>query len=132
MSRLLPAFDRCDVAYLTTIESYRSHVGGARFYVVRDANLNTKLRLLWMAVRVALVLLWERPDVVVSTGAAPGYLAVRLGKLLGARTIWIDSMANAEKLSLSGRRVGAHADLWLTQWPHLAGPHGPHYVGAVL
>ena len=78
------------------------------------------------------MLLRERPDVVVSTGAAPGFLALRLGKLLRARTIWVDSIANAEELSLSGRRIGPHADLWLTQWEPLARPEGPLYRGAVL
>ena len=132
LSRLIAAFDECDVAFLTTLKSYRSQVESSRFYVVADANLTTKLKLFWMAVKVAAVVVWEWPDVVVSTGAAPGYIAVRVGKLIGARTIWVDSMANAEELSVSGRRVGAHADLWLTQWPHLARPDGPYYEGAVL
>jgi UDP-N-acetylglucosamine:LPS N-acetylglucosamine transferase len=94
--------------------------------------MRTKLRLVLMALHVSLLVLWERPDVVISTGAAPGYFAIRAGKLLGARTIWVDSMANAERLSLSGRRVKSHADLWLTQWPHLAAPEGPYFEGAVL
>ena len=77
------------------------------------------------------MLLRERPHVVISTGAAPGYLALRAGKLLGARTIWIDSVANVEELSLSGRMSSSVADLCLTQWPHLAdGDVG--YAGAVL
>ena len=76
-------------------------------------------------------MLRERPDVVVSTGAAPGYLALRCAKLLGARTVWIDSVANVEELSLSGRIASTKADLCLTQWPHLAaGPVG--YEGSVL
>jgi hypothetical protein len=33
---------------------------------------------------------------------------------------------------MAGVRVGRHADLWLTQWPHLSRPDGPHYGGAVL
>jgi hypothetical protein len=70
--------------------------------------------------------------VIITTGAAPGYFALRVGKLFGARTIWIDSMANAETLSKSGQEVGKYADLWLTQWEHLARPQGPHYLGAVL
>jgi hypothetical protein len=41
-------------------------------------------------------------------------------------------MANIEGLSLSGSRVGRYADLWLTQWPHLAKAEGPHYGGSVL
>ena len=74
----------------------------------------------------------ERPDVVVSTGAAPGYFGIRFGKLVGARTIWIDSIANAEELSLSGLKAGKHVDLWLTQWEHLAQQEGPHYHGNVF
>jgi hypothetical protein len=77
------------------------------------------------------VLLRERPRVVISTGAAPGYLAIRGARLLGARTVWIDSVANVEELSMSGQMSSATADLCLTQWPHLA--TGPvMYEGAVL
>jgi UDP-N-acetylglucosamine:LPS N-acetylglucosamine transferase len=132
LTRLMSALRDCDIAYVTTLDSYRTQVGAARFYVVGDANMTTKFRLLLMAARMAIIVLRERPQVVISTGAAPGYFAVRLGKLIGARTIWVDSMANAEQLSLCGRHVGAHADVWLTQWPHLARPQGPFYEGAVL
>ena len=72
------------------------------------------------------------PDVVVSTGAAPGYAAIRFAGWIGAKTIWVDSIANVEELSLSGRMAGRIADLWLTQWEHLAGPQGPHFEGSVL
>ncbi len=77
------------------------------------------------------MLLRERPDIVVSTGAAPGYLAIRLAKLVGARTVWIDSVANVDELSLSGQLASERVDLCLTQWPHLAA--GPVcYRGSVL
>ena len=132
LTRLRPALSGLDVAYLTTLSCYRDQVEGARFYRVGDANLRTRFRLLLMSLKVAAVVLREWPDVVISTGAAPGYLAIRLGKLIGARTIWVDSMANVERLSVSGRWARNHADLWLTQWPHLATPEGPHFEGAVL
>lgn len=85
-----------------------------------------------MAAKIGWILLAVRPDVIVTTGAAPGYFAIRLGRMLGARTIWLDSVANVEQLSLSGQRIGRHADLWLTQWPHLASEAGPKFHGAVL
>jgi hypothetical protein len=78
------------------------------------------------------LLIRVRPDVVVSTGAALGYFAVRFGRWFGARTIWVDSVANAEELSMSGQMAGRHADLWLTQWPHLAREQGPAFLGSVL
>ena len=130
--RLLPAFDNCDVAYVTVSETYRSQISRGRFYVVPDATRWNKLRLFWMGIQLMRILLSERPDVVISTGAAPGFFAIRLGRVLGARTIWIDSIANVERLSMSGEKIGPHVDLWLTQWPHLARRDGPHFVGAVL
>ena len=54
------------------------------------------------------------------------------GKLLGAKTIWVDSIANAQELSLSGKRAGKFADLWLTQWQELSNKNGPQYGGSVL
>jgi UDP-N-acetylglucosamine:LPS N-acetylglucosamine transferase len=130
--RLLPAFENCDMAYVTVSDAYRSQISAGRFYVVPDATRWNKLRLAWMGLKLTWILLAERPDVVISTGAAPGFFAIRLGRLLGARTIWIDSIANVERLSMSGEKIGPHADLWLTQWPHLARSEGPHFVGAVL
>ena len=132
--RLMPAFEACNLAFVTVSDVYRQEVAGrGRFYVVPDATRWNKLKMVFMGLKLTLILLRERPDVIVSTGAAPGFFAIRLGRmLLGARTVWIDSIANVEKLSMSGERIGRHADLWLTQWPHLARSEGPHFVGAVL
>jgi hypothetical protein len=73
-----------------------------------------------------------RPHVVFTTGAAPGAVALVIGRVFGAKTIWLDSIANVETVSGSGRMVRHFAQLWLTQWPHLATPDGPEYAGAVL
>jgi UDP-N-acetylglucosamine:LPS N-acetylglucosamine transferase len=131
LRRLEPAFDGLDVAYLTTDPGLRPEIGPARFYTVKDASRWNKLALLRTASRILWVLIRERPGVVVSTGAAPGYFAIRFGKLFGAKTIWIDSFANVEELSLSGRLASTKADLCLTQWPHLAGGR-VRYRGAIL
>ena len=131
LQRLKPAFEGHDVAYVTTDPGYRADVGDARFYVACDANRWNKLALVRCAAKMAWIVLRERPSVVISTGAAAGYFAVRLGQLLGAHTVWVDSVANVEELSLSGRMASTKADLCLTQWPHLA--DGPvRYEGSVL
>jgi UDP-N-acetylglucosamine:LPS N-acetylglucosamine transferase len=130
--RLRPAFAHCDVTFATVDEGYRGDVDGAPFHTVADANRWNKVALVRSLVSVFLLLWRERPDVVISTGAAPGYFAVRLGKLLGARTIWVDSIANVEELSMSGHKAGKHVDVWLTQWPHLARAGSPAYRGSVF
>ena len=99
---------------------------------MNDATRWNKLSMVALALRLVWIMAKEKPGVVISTGAAPGYFALLLGRWFGARTIWIDSMANIEHISMSGARVGRYADLWLTQWPHLAKSEGPHYAGGVL
>ena len=79
----------------------------------------------WIVVR-------SRPDVVITTGASCGYVAIRVARLLGSRTLFMDSIANAEKLSLSAQLAQRHASMLLTQWPHLANPEGPTYRGSVI
>ena len=130
--RLRPAFEGCDVVFATVREGYRMDVDKAEFHVIPDSNRWSNVALLRSAVAIFLLVLRTRPDFVITTGAAPGYFGLRFGKWLGARVAWIDSVANAEELSLSGIKAGSAADLWLTQWQHLASENGPSYMGSVL
>lgn len=131
--RLRPAFANCDVVFATVKEGYRANIGpDAEFRLIPDANRWNKLALLRSLFGIFRLVWRERPDVVITTGAAPGYFAIRIGNFFGARTIWVDSVANGEELSLSGRKAGPHAALWLTQWAHLAKNEGPQYRGSVL
>ena len=140
--RMRPAWNGHHVTYATTMaglggslmEDAMARGQAAPGYVVLpDANRWQKIKLVLLILRIALLLVRVRPDFVVSTGAAHGYFALRIGRLLGAKTIWIDSIANADEMSLSGRLARPHADRWLTQWEHLATPEtGAEFEGAVL
>ena len=101
-------------------------------HIVRDASRWDKIGLVIMILQLFWLIIRLRPRVVITTGAAPGVVALAIGKLLGARTIWLDSIANAQELSMSGRAAKHFADLRLTQWPELAEENGPFYHGAVL
>jgi UDP-N-acetylglucosamine:LPS N-acetylglucosamine transferase len=130
--RLRPAFGGCDVTFVTVRDSYRCQVPGQAFIAVNDATRWNKFSLLLLAFRIFRIVAVLRPNVVVSTGAAPGYFALRFGRWFGARTLWIDSIANVEEVSLSGRRIASHVDAALTQWKHLEGTAGFRHRGAVL
>lgn len=137
--RLRPVWKDMDVTYVSTDPGLNAMLmekcgteSSWRFFSVVEANRETKRLLVLQLFQLFRIVRSTRPDVIVTTGAAPGYFAIRIGKLLGARTIWVDSIANAEELSLSGEQVGNHADLWLTQWSHLARPDGPEYRGSVI
>lgn len=133
--RLRPAFEGLDVVYVSMDPSSAADVPGHRYHVIRDASRKNKAAFLIVAFQLLGILLRERPKVVVTTGSAPALVSLILAKrLLGAKTIWIDSIANAERLSTSGEKAGKVADVWLTQWPELSGGEGrrPEYWGAVL
>jgi UDP-N-acetylglucosamine:LPS N-acetylglucosamine transferase len=128
LMRLKPIFDRYETTYVST----QRRMGMNRFTKIIDANRNAKIRLVFLFIHILWIIIRERPDVVISSGAAPGFFAIMCGKLLGAKTIWVDSIANAQELSLSGKRAGKFADLWLTQWQELSSKNGPQYGGSVL
>lgn len=132
LHRLSEAFAGHRVVWVASDPSLEEDVPGHEFHTVQDASREEPLLVFKLLFQVARLVLRVRPDVVISTGAAPGMLGVLFGKLAGAQTIWVDSVANAEQLSLSGRLVRPFADLWMTQWEHLAGEGGPRYEGSVL
>ena len=129
--RLRPAFDAHYVEYVSTNAGYQNDVQ-APFHVVTDANMWQKIRLIRMFMEVAWVVVSRNPDVIVTTGAAPGFAAIMFGRMIGARTVWIDSIANSEDLSNSGKQARRWATAWVTQWHHLSQDDGPEYWGSVL
>ncbi len=130
--RLRPAFVGCKVTYATVQPSYAAQVIGDGFFSFTDATRWSRWNLFKMVLQITLITIRTRPDVVITTGAAPGVVALRVGKWLGAKTIWLDSIANVEAMSMSGRKVKNFADLRLTQWPEVAREEGCTYKGAIL
>jgi UDP-N-acetylglucosamine:LPS N-acetylglucosamine transferase len=129
--RLLPAFSGMEMIYVSTNKDLASTVPGEKFYMVDDANRWNKLLLFKIFWDVFRIVYKEQPNVLISTGAAPGLLALMAGKMLFKKTIWIDTIASAEKLSLSGRIAMKFADRIYTQWPELSGPK-VIYAGNIL
>ena len=130
--RLRPAFEQQETIYVTVNETYQRDVAPSRFIVVRDATSWTPWAMLVLGLQMFSAVIRIRPSVVITTGAAPGLFGLVAGKLIGARTVWLDSIANVDELSRSGRLARRFADVWLTQWQHLAGAGGPEYAGKVL
>lgn len=118
LRRLGPAFPEGTV-WVSTDPDLAAEVGDSKFFAVPDANRWNKLALGWAAVRILLLVVRLRPTHVVTTGAAPGLIMVVFGRLFGAKTLWIDSVANAEELSLSGQKARRWASEVWTQWPSL-------------
>lgn len=132
LQRIIPAFDGHEVVYVTINPTYKADVPDKKIYIVNDATRWDRTGSALLALRILWILLRERPHAVVSTGAAPGCFAIILGRMLGARTVWLDSVANIEQMSMSGMMVRRYSKLWLTQWSHLAKEDGPEFAGKVF
>lgn len=104
-----------------------------KVYVVGECNRNHPIQMVKVLLRCISIVFKERPEVVISTGAAAGCILCFLGKLLGAKVAWIDSITNVERISLSGRMVRYIADLFLVQWPELTEKYkNVEFKGAVI
>ncbi|MCL6216761.1 hypothetical protein [Zunongwangia pacifica] len=118
--RLIPAFKGSEVVFVSTKQSFGKMVSNEKFYAIADGNRSDKKGLFKAIMQLRKIFLLEKPNVVITTGAAPGLMAIFIGKLFKAKTIWVDSIANCEELSMSCKIAKKVADHVYTQWPHLA------------
>jgi beta-1,4-N-acetylglucosaminyltransferase len=95
---------------------------------------NRNIRNLFRNCSLALkVLRKEKPSVVISTGAGVAVPFIYGARLLGIRTIYIESLTRVKALSLTGNLVYPAARHFLVQWPELAQRHRKAlYKGQVI
>ncbi|MFT4539654.1 MAG: beta-1,4-N-acetylglucosaminyltransferase [Planctomycetota bacterium] len=95
-----------------------------------NRNLKNLIKNLWLAWTL---LRKERPDVVISTGAGVGVPFLLLARLLGSKTVYLESITRITELSLSGRLVYPFVSRFLVQWKELAVRHAKaQYKGRIL
>ena len=132
--KLAESWNGYDVFCVTTTEVVLEKL--AEFgpvYVVGECNRQHLWRVVKVLSRCIAIVFKERPDVVISTGAAAGCILCFLGKMRGATVIWVDSITNVERMSLSGRMVRHIADLFLVQWPDLVNRYEKvEFVGSLI
>ena len=132
LQRLKPAFEGFETAYVSMFESYAEQVADSRYYIVPDASRFDVRSFAPVFAKALRILLKERPKAIVTTGSAPMLSFILLGRLLGARTLWIDSIANSERMSTSGRMAKKLAHRVVSQWPDVAAKEGVECWGAVV
>jgi len=129
---LRSTLDNYDVRFVTTHAAIARQRGIERVDTLPDCNKDRPVRSLLCAFAALRVVAKHRPDTIVSTGAAPGLFCIIAGRLTGARTMWIDSVANGEELSMCGKLSRRLAHVCLSQWEHLATDPRVRYCGSVL
>ncbi len=80
------------------------------------------------------IMLNERPDVIVTTGAGAAIPSSIIGKILGAKLVYIESYCRAKSKSWSGILLYPFSDVFLVQWPAMVSMYGEktQYWGGVF
>lgn len=65
------------------------------------------------------VILKEKPDIILSTGASISVNFGLISHLLGCKFIYVESISRSQDLSLSGKIVYLLSDQFYVQWPRL-------------
>ncbi len=120
--------------YVTSRELWAKKLGElGRTYVVGECDRNKPIQIFRTLSLSFRVIARERPDVIITTGSLPLALLCLVGKLFGSKIVWIDSVAQLDDLSMSGKLVRRFANVFLTQWPEVAQKYdNAEYVGELL
>jgi len=89
-------------------------------YIVGECDRDKPLKMLQTIARGLYFILKERPDVIITTGSLPIAIVCVLSKLIGTKVLWVDSLAQIDELSMSGKLMLKFADVLLVQWPEVA------------
>lgn len=94
-----------------------------------NRNIPNLLRNLLLAIQVVRR---TRPRFVVSTGAGLAVPFAWIGRLFGARIVYVESVTRIESPSLSLRLIAPVVSRTYVQWPGLADRVRARYVGSVF
>jgi beta-1,4-N-acetylglucosaminyltransferase len=134
MNMLLAAFEGYERLFVT-YRCARTEALADRERVHLLPNIGTNpLRMALAFLQALRILLAERPHVIVSTGAEIAIPFCWIGRLLGARVVYIESWCRIHTRSGTGPLVYPVADLFLVQWPDLLQLYGPkaRYEGGLI
>ena len=85
-------------------------------YFPTNRNIKNLIRNTFLAIRV---LKQEKPDLIISSGAAVAVPFFYLGKLFGTKTIYIEVFDRINKPTLTGKLVYPVTDCFIVQWEEM-------------
>lgn len=132
MLALKPAWQDFDVSWATLPGSDVEHILEGQDVALGHGPTNRNLPNLLRNLRFApRVLRAKRPDLILSTGAGLAVPFFLIGRLMGVRLVYVESLTRTEGMSLSGRLVAPLAHEVFVQWPGAVRGKA-HYVGSIL
>jgi beta-1,4-N-acetylglucosaminyltransferase len=132
---LIEVFEGHDVFFIAADSprartlTYRTYLFPWGLSTVRNLG-----RLLINLPRMATTLWRERPDILFSTGAEFAVPFLYIGRLLGAKIVFVESVTRVHTPTVSGRLVYPISDLFLVQHPEVLSRYGrkARYAGGIV
>ena len=100
-------------------EDARSLLQNERVYPAYYPSNRSVKALLINTYRAIKILRAERPDLIISTGAAPAIPFFWIGKLFGAKTAYIEVFDRIDKPTISGKMCYPVSDAFIVQWEEM-------------
>lgn len=135
MKQLLDAFEDHNFFFVSYNSEATKNLNNAYLIKFEGWGLKGKIFLIKYVIKAVKILLKEKPDLIVSTGG--GEIAVPfcyIGKMLGAKIIFIETLARINEPSGGGKYIYPISDLFLVQWKSLLKKYGnkAKYWGRVI
>ena len=129
--RLQEAFEGHDTFFITYDSARTREL--ERKHLLRNIGINPLL-MACAFIATFRILLKEKPKLIISTGAEIAIPAFYLAKLLGIKTIFIESWTRVLQPTGTGRIIYPVSDVFLVQWERLLTRYGKKakYEGAIV
>lgn len=85
-------------------------------YYPTNRNIKNLIRNTFLAIRI---LKKEKPDVIISSGAAVAVPFFYIGKLFGAKLVYIEVFDRIDKSTMTGKMVYPITDRFIVQWEEM-------------
>lgn len=116
LAKIFPSF------LITERDQFNNITFGDKIYHVSQINRRENFFLIHfikLFFLIFFIFIKERPSCIITTGALVSFPACILGKLFGAKIIYIESFARVYSPSLTGKLVYKIADVFIVQWKPL-------------
>ena len=117
---LKPFWEKCDRFWVTfdkiDAQSILLNEQWYKCYFPTNRNIKNLIKNTFLAWKV---LRKERPDIIISSGAAVAVPFFYIGKMLGAKTVYVEIFDRVSSSTLTGKIVYPITDKFIVQWEEM-------------
>lgn len=119
ISMLKPLMDKYDSFVITEQTEYKASITGEKMYYLHQINRRERSLPIWLfanTLKSLVILIKEKPDVIITTGVLAMIPLCLLAKVFGKKLVYIESFAKVSSPTESGKLLYKFADRFYVQW----------------